>query len=109
LQYKGINKFPIRVGYTYSSNPIDSDVAFFNIPATAIIKNAFQVGFSYEFSDKFTMDALYHYGSSGGSTSGPLLNPQFAQAYPPYGAIPGSKVSYDMTTSMIGLGASIKL
>lgn len=109
LQYKGINKFPIRVGYTYSSNPIDSDVAFFNIPATAIIKNAFQVGFSYEFSDKFTMDALYHYGSSGGSTSGPLLNPQFAQAYPPYGAIPGSEVSYDMTTSMIGIGASIKL
>ena len=40
LQYKGIEKFPLRLGYTYSSNPIESDVAFFNIPATAIIANA---------------------------------------------------------------------
>lgn len=109
IQYKGINKFPIRVGYTYSSNPINSDVAFFNIPATAIIKNAFQVGFSYEFSDKFTLDALYHYGTSGDATSGPMLNPMFAQSYPPYGAIPGSEVSYDMTTSMVAIGASWKL
>lgn len=109
IQYKGINKFPIRVGYTYSTNPINSDVAFFNIPATAIIKNAFQVGFSYEFSDKFTLDALYHYGTSGDATSGPMLNPMFAQSYPPYGAIPGSEVSYDMTTSMVAIGASWKL
>ena len=40
LQYKEIEKFPLRLGYTYSSNPIESDVAFFNIPATAIIANA---------------------------------------------------------------------
>lgn len=109
IQYKGINKLPIRLGYTYSSNPINSDVAFFNIPATAIIKNAFQVGFSYEVSDKFTFDVLYHYGTSGDATSGPVLNPMFAQSFPPYGAIPGSEVSYDMTTSMIGFGASFKL
>ncbi|RDY61378.1 OmpP1/FadL family transporter [Flagellimonas nanhaiensis] len=109
IQYKGVDKFPIRVGYTYSSNPINSDVAFFNVPATAIIKNAFQVGFSYEISDRFTLDALYHYGSSGDATSGQLLNPQFAQNFPPYGAIPGSEVSYDMTTSMVAVGASLKL
>ncbi len=106
LQYKGINKLPLRVGYTYSSNPINNDVTFFNIPATAIIKDAFQFGFSYEFSDKLTLDAVYHHGASDGKTSGQLLNPMFAQAYPPYGAIPGSEVSYDMTTDMIMLGFS---
>lgn len=109
VQYKGISKLPLRVGYTYSSNPIDSDVAFFNIPATAIIKNAFQFGLSYEVSEKFQLDALYHYGASGDATSGPMLNPQFIQNFPPYGAIPGSEVSYDMTTSMIAIGASLKL
>lgn len=109
IQYKGINKFPIRLGYTYSSNPINSDVAFFNIPATAIIKNAFQVGFTYEASERFAIDALFHYGTSGDATSGPVLNPQFIQNFPPYGAIPGSEVSYDMTTSMIGIGVSWKL
>ncbi|WP_437397389.1 OmpP1/FadL family transporter [Flagellimonas lutimaris] len=109
IQYKGVNKLPIRLGYTYSSNPINSDVAFFNIPATAIIKNAFQVGLSYEVSDRFQLDILYHYGTSGDATSGPVLNPQFIQNFPPYGAIPGSEVSYDMTTSMLGFGASLKL
>jgi len=109
VQFKGISKLPLRVGYTYSSNPINSDVAFFNIPATAIIKNAFQFGLSYEVSDRFQLDALYHYGTSGDATSGPMLNPQFIQNYPPYGAIPGSEVSYDMTTSMFSIGASLKL
>lgn len=106
LQYKGVDKLPLRLGYTYSSNPIDSDVAFFNVPATAIIENAFQLGFSYEVSSSINLDAVYHYGTSNGATSGPLLNPMFISNFPPYGAIPGSEVSYDMTTSMIMVGAS---
>ncbi|MDH3697119.1 MAG: outer membrane protein transport protein [Flavobacteriaceae bacterium] len=106
LQYKGISQLPLRLGYTYSSNPIPEDLAFFSIPATAIIKNAFQFGLSYEASEKFTLDAVYHYGSSGDATTGQLLNPQFIGNFPPYGAIPGSEVSYDMTTSMIMVGAS---
>lgn len=106
IQYKGVNKLPLRLGYTYSSNPISSDLAFFSVPATAIIKNAFQFGFSYEFTDAFSLDVVYHYGSSGDATSGPVLSPQFIQNFPPYGAIPGSEVSYDMTTSMIMFGGS---
>ena len=106
LQYKGIEKFPLRLGYTYSSNPIESDVAFFNIPATAIIANAFQFGFSYEISDKIMLDAVYHHGASDGKTSGQLLNPMFASANNHYGAIPGSEVSYDMTTDLIMFGIS---
>jgi long-chain fatty acid transport protein len=108
VQFKGVDRLPLRLGYTYSSNPIESDVAFFNVPATAIIKNAFQVGLSYEISERWAIDGVYHMGFSGKATSGPLLNPQFAANFPPYGAIPGSEVSYDMTTSMIMVGASYK-
>ena len=108
IQYKGVNKLPLRLGYTYSSNPINSDVAFFSVPATAIVKNAFQLGLSYQPTDLFSLDIVYHYGSSGDATTGPLLNPQFIENFPPYGAIPGSEVSYDMTTSMIMVGASYK-
>lgn len=104
IQYKGIDKLPLRLGYTYSSNPINNDVAFFNIPATAIIENAFQLGFSYLVNDRITLDAVYHCGDSGNKTSGQILNPMFASTYPPYGAIPGSEVSYDMTTSMVMVG-----
>ncbi|MBE9490704.1 MAG: outer membrane protein transport protein [Bacteroidetes bacterium] len=108
IQYKGVDKLPLRLGYTYSSNPINDEITFFNIPATAIIKNAFQFGFSYEINDNFTLDGVYHYGTSGGKTTGQLLNPMFIGAYPPYGAIPGSEISYDMTTSMVMFGFSYK-
>ena len=106
IQYKGIDKLPLRIGYTYSTNPIEDEVAFFNIPATAIIENAFQLGFSYEASDNLSIDAVYHHGSSAGKTSGQLLNPQFIQNFPPFGAIPGSEVSYEMSTDLIMFGIS---
>lgn len=106
LQYKGIDKIPLRFGYTYSSNPISEKVAFFNVPATAIIKNAFQFGLSYQVNDNLNFDGVYHYGTSGGSTTGQMLSPMMVGPGNPYGAIPGSSVSYDMTTSMIMVGFS---
>ena len=108
IQYKGVDRLPLRLGYTYSSNPISEETAFFNVPATAIIKNAFQFGLGYEINDRWGIDAMFHYGTSSGSTSGPLYNPQFIAVAPPYGAIPGSEVSYDMNTSMIMFGLSYK-
>lgn len=109
IQYKGIDRLPLRLGYTYSSNPINETTAFFNIPATAIIKNAFQFGIGYEINDRWGIDGMFHYGNSGDATSGPVYNPQFIGVSPPLGAIPGSEVSYDMTTSMIMVGVSYKL
>lgn len=109
IQYKGIEKLPLRFGYTYSSNPIDSDVTMFNIPATAIIENAFQFGFSYKATNNLVLDAVYHHGMSNGKTSGQLLNPMFASSSNPYGAIPGSEVAYDMTTDLIMFGVSYKI
>jgi long-chain fatty acid transport protein len=106
LQYKGLNKLPLRLGYTYSSNPINEDVAFFNIPATAIIKNAFQLGLSYELSDRLFIDSVFHYGFSGDATEGQILDPQAVSPTNPYGAIPGTSVSYDMKTSMIMFGVN---
>jgi long-chain fatty acid transport protein len=109
IQYKGIEKLPLRVGYTYSSNPITSDLAFFSVPATAIIENAFQFGLGYEISKKVTIDAVYHHGASGGSTSGPLLSPMMVSPSNPLGSIPNSEVSYKMTTDMFMLGLNFKL
>lgn len=104
LQYKGFEKLPLRFGYTYSSNPIDEELAFFSTPATAIIKNAFQLGFGYEISENFTLNGVYHHGSSDGKTEGEMLNPMMASPTNPYGAMPGTYVGYEMTTDMIMLG-----
>ncbi|PHQ57493.1 MAG: hydrocarbon degradation protein [Lutibacter sp.] len=106
LQYKGIEKLPLRVGYTYSTNPIDDELAFFSIPATAIIENAFQFGFSYPITDSLLLNGVYHYGASDGKTEGQMLNPMLASPTNPYGAVPGTKVGYEMTTSMIMFGVS---
>ncbi|WP_456377888.1 OmpP1/FadL family transporter [Lutibacter sp.] len=106
LQYKGIEKLPLRFGYTYSSNPIEDELAFFSIPATAVIENAFQFGFSYPLSDSLMLNGVYHYGTSDGKTEGPMLNPNYISPTNPYGAIDNTKVGYEMTTSMIMFGIS---
>jgi long-chain fatty acid transport protein len=105
-QYKGVSKLPLRVGYTFSTNPIDEELAFFSVPATAVIKHAFQVGAGYKFSERFTLNAVYHYGTSAGSTEGELMSPMAISTGNPYGKLPGTSVSYSMTTSMIMLGAN---
>ncbi len=106
FQYKGIEKLPLRVGYTYSSNPINEDLAFFSIPATAVIKNAFQFGFSHPLNDNLMLNGVYHHGASGDKTEGPMLNPMMASPSDPYGVVPGTSVGYEMSTDMIMLGIS---
>jgi long-chain fatty acid transport protein len=104
LQYKGINKLPLRAGYTYNTNPISDELVFFSTPATAVIKNAFQLGVGYEINERLTLNGVYHYGTSSGSTKGEILNPMAVTPTNPYGAIPGSSVSYSMTTAMVMVG-----
>lgn len=104
IQYKILPVLPVRLGYTYSSNPIKSELAFFSTPATAIIKNAYQLGVGYDVNKKITINATYHHGTSSGSTSGPLLSPMMISAANPYGAISNSSVSYKMTTDLVMVG-----
>jgi len=111
VQYSGIQKLPIRAGYIYNTNPIDSDVAFLSAPATAVIQDSFQIGFGYEINPRLTINTAYHHGSSMGQTSGLLLNPTpdvaggpgNAQTNP-LGKVPGSEVAFDMTTDMLIFG-----
>lgn len=107
IQYKGFKKAAIRAGLTHNSVPITEELAFFSVSAPAIIENAFQLGMGYEISDKFTLNGVYHHGmSNNNKTEGNLLNPMLASATNPYGAIPGTKVGYSMTTDLIMLGIS---
>ncbi len=106
IQYKGFERLPIRLGYTYSSNPISDEEAMFSVPATAVIANAFQGGLSFDINKSFRVDGMFHYGMSDGKTSGKMLNPQMISSTNPLGEIPGSSVEYDMTTWMAQFGVS---
>lgn len=109
LQLKALQAFPIRLGYTYSSNPIQSDLAFFSAPATAIIQNAFQLGTGFDLTENLRLDMTFHHGASDGDTSGPLLSPMMVSPTNPTGQVPGSDVSYEMTTNMFMIGLQYKL
>ena len=108
LQLKFLENVPIRLGYTFSGVPIPEDLAFFSVPATAVIKNAFQAGVGLNLSEKIHFNLTYHYGTSGDPLSGPVLNPMLIQADNPLGKVPGSEVAYEMTTSMFIIGADFK-
>ena len=108
LQYNGINKLPVRIGYTYSSNPIQEDLVFFSTPATAIIKHAFQFGFGYAVTNNIDLNVTLHHGSSAGATAGPILSPLLISEADPLGKVPTSEVSYEMTTDMFMLGINYK-
>ncbi len=106
VQLKAIDKLPLRFGYTHSTNPIEDELAFFSTPATAIIANAFQFGLSYEVNNVIQIDAVGHYGTSDGKTSGNLLNPFAIAPGNPLGKVPGTEVAYDMKTYMVQVGVS---
>ena len=108
-QLKMVDKLPIRLGYTYSQVPIQEGLEFFSVPATAITENGVQLGLGYEFNDQFVLNAVYHAGFSSGATEGFMLNPMMAGPGNPLGAVPGTSVSYEMTTSMFMMGFNWKL
>jgi len=109
LQYKITDNLPIRIGYTHSTNPIKDELAFFSIPATAVIENAIQLGLGYNVNDKLGFNAVYHYGFSDNGSKGQLLSPASITVNNPLGAIPNSSVSYKMETSMFQVTVNYKL
>ena len=119
IQLNLIEKLPIRLGYTYNSNPVDEELIMYSVSAPAIIKNAFQFGLGYEFSEHWTVNGLFHYGTSGGKTTGQMLNPMLISPEEvdtpmgpmggPLGKIPGSEVSVEMTTMLITVGIQYTL
>ncbi len=109
LQYKLMKNLPIRIGYTYNTNPIVDELAFFSVSAPAVVTDAAQIGLGYTFN-KLTIDAVYHKGFRGKGSQGTLLSPMaYHPTANPLGAIPGSSVSYNMETSMIQFTLSYKL
>jgi len=103
LQYKGIDKVPIRLGYTYNTSPVDESNLFFSTPATAIIQNAVQAGIGYNINDQLAVNLAYHHGLEG-EVKGQLFNPMFITPDDPLGKVPESELIARMTTDMIILG-----
>lgn len=105
LQLKMLEKLPIRLGYTYSSNPITEDNVFFSSAAPAVIKHAVQAGLSYKLNSNFGIHLTYHRGF-GEDVTGQLMTPTLITADNPLGKIPGSEITSSMHTDVVLLGVS---
>lgn len=111
VQYKGIEKLPLRVGYTYNTNPITEDNIFFSASAPAVLENAAQIGFTYEASENIGISLTYHRGMTT-DVSGQLLNPTPTQfggpwsAENPLGKVPGSEMKSEMHTDVLLIGVT---
>lgn len=108
LQYKVMKNLPIRVGYTYNTNPIKDELAFYSVSAPGVITNAYQLGIGYTLGN-IEINAVYHKGYKGDGNTGTLLSPAaYNPNTNPLGALPGTTVSYKMETSMAQLTLSYK-
>ncbi len=101
IQYQITEKMPIRLGYTYSSNAIKDELAFFSVSAPAVINNAAQIGLGYIFNNKWKLDAVFHQGFRGKGVAGKILDPMAINTTNPLGEMPNTNISYNMETSLI--------
>jgi len=96
-QYEVSDGFPVRFGYSWNSNPISEDVAFFNSPAPAIITQHVSGGFSFSATDAITISLAGQYGFAN-TVEGIWKNPMF-----PNGENPATSVKHELSTlTLIG-------
>jgi long-subunit fatty acid transport protein len=102
------NIIKLDLGLFFSSPELSSSLpaGALGTGAPAIIKNAVQIGLSYQPTEKIGLDTMYHHGASDGKTSGLLLNPSAITPSNELGEVPGTSVSYEMTTDLISVGIS---
>lgn len=98
-EYKITDFTALRVGYSFCTNPISSDTAFFNVASPLVIQHGLSVGATRNVTANFKLSLTYcHFFEN--SVSGPM----FGAA----GAIPGTSVTSSASADSVIAGASFK-
>ncbi len=96
-QYQATDAASLRMGYSFSTNPIGNDKTFFNIASPLVIQHGIYFGGSYNITQSFKVSLTYaHFFQN--SISGPWISPQ--------GPIPGTNVTSTASADSIIAGAS---
>ncbi len=94
-QYKATDRFTLRAGYLFNTNPIRDPTTLFNVQAPGIITNTFTIGASYEVNENITASVAWMHGFRN-SIAGPILQ------------IPGTTVRLDAQMDTLWMGVNIK-
>ena len=96
-QYKMTDAASMRVGYSFSTNPIPSGNTFYNIASPLVIQQGATIGGSYNVTQNFKVSLTYaHFFEN--SITGPMISPA--------GAIPGTSVTSKASADSVTAGAS---
>ncbi len=76
-QYQATDRFTIRGGYLYNTNPIRDVTTLFNVQAPGIITNTLSLGASYQVTEDVTASLTWVHGFRN-SIQGPILQEPFS-------------------------------
>ena len=99
FQYSITDKLPIRVGYSYSSNPVDEAEVIYSLAAPSTGEHGIHFGLGYSFTEKVGADVSYFLGVAN-NVEGPLIFPT--------GTVPGASVATELETSFISLNLTYR-
>jgi long-chain fatty acid transport protein len=88
-----------RIGYNYCSDPIPDDQTFANVGSPLHIASHLSLGASVAVAPSITMDASYTHGFS---------HSQSGAWYTPYGAVPGTSVTSQISGNEFAVGTTFR-
>jgi hypothetical protein len=94
-QYQATDRFTLRAGYLYNTNPIRDVTTLFNVQAPGIITNMFTLGASYDLTEDVTFSLAWMHGFRN-SIEGSILQ------------LPHSSVRLDAQLDTLWAGVNIK-
>ena len=94
-QYQATDRFTLRGGYLYNTNPIRNEATLFNVQAPGIITNTLTLGASYQVTENVTASLAWMHGFRN-AIEGPILQ------------VPGSSVRIDAQLDTLWFGVNIK-
>src|SRR5262249_46039302 len=99
VQYQWTDSLSVRVGYSFSQNPIGDAVSFFNIASSSITQHILYAGWSYNVTHAWKVSAAYVHAFKN-SITGPFVTP--------FGALPQTSVTSELSVDSLVAGVSVQ-
>lgn len=97
-QYQVTDRWTLRGGYSYNTNPIPDQAAFYNTQAAAVYQHVLSVGSSYQLTRNIVSSITWVHGFHN-AIDGPWQSP--------LGPVPGSVVRVDQEVDSLVMGLGV--
>ena len=98
-QYQVTDAMSLRMGYSWSENPVTSAQATANVASPLVVQNMLSAGASYQVSNALSLSLAYTHAFQN-SVSGLITLPT--------GPLPGTSIRSSASVDMVTVGATVK-